>query len=99
MVRQAHHERVNRPLHRGRFFCLQNMSILQEGDRCWCCDVPLSECKGDKVPAQKIDREKLWKNIEEVFGERGMPSCGMTDANILSGSDDKKPARGTVYLK
>lgn len=39
-----------------------------------------------------------WDKVKEAFGEYKIPSCGMTDAERLGGSDDKKQSSGTIYL-
>lgn len=49
----------------------------------------------------QADRQKLWANIIAVFGEQGLPSCGLTDARVLGSRDEDEPqsAGNTIYLK
>lgn len=65
---------------------------------CWWCgekviDLPCVQCGNEKKTAPRPD----WNRIEEVFGGP-MPSCGLTDAKRLGGSDDTDQNSGTVYL-
>ncbi|MEK7119745.1 MAG: hypothetical protein AAB457_01140 [Patescibacteria group bacterium] len=42
-------------------------------------------------------RRKRTDTIDKIFPD-GMPSCGLTDAALLGGSDADAPASGTIYL-
>lgn len=46
-------------------------------------------------------KKRRWQRIDQVFGGKGMPSCGMTDAKVLGASDDQESnsAADTIYLK
>lgn len=59
---------------------------------CWC-GAPSGECgcgyKGEKLPSPD------WEKIIEVYGEDGLPSCGLTDARRLGSTGEEQ---GTTYL-
>lgn len=67
---------------------------------CWWCgdDWPISDsacrnCGNTAREKPTID----WNHVEQIF-PGGMPSCGLTDAALLGGSNDDAPASGTIYL-
>lgn len=61
---------------------------------CWCCGVPLNKCKGEKIPLKGFDVSDFWTRVVNIFGKKGMPSCGLSDAGRL-GQDGNAP---DVYL-
>lgn len=60
---------------------------------CAWCGAPLGECNcgyhKPRLPGLN------WKRIFSIFGERGMPSCGRTDARRLGSTGQES---GTTYL-
>lgn len=65
---------------------------------CWWCgetisELPCIQCGNEKLTPPRPD----WDRIEATFGGP-VPSCGMTDAARLGGSDDEEQSTGTVYL-
>lgn len=67
---------------------------------CWWCgeDWPIGapicgNCGNSVRKKPKIN----WDLIGEIFPD-GMPSCGLTDAAQLGGSDADAPVSGTIYL-
>lgn len=69
-------------------------------ESCWWCgeNWPIGAPKcGNCGNIMKIKPKINWVQIDQIFPD-GMPSCGLTDAALLGGSDADSPASGTIYL-
>jgi hypothetical protein len=60
---------------------------------CPWCRVPFSEhhCGYPNPELGTVD----WDKVTKVFGDQGLPSCGLTDARRLGTTGDES---GTTYL-
>lgn len=54
----------------------------------------MSQCQEFKAPVYAVDREAFWTRVAQIFGDKGMPSCGMTDAGKLGVGHEAK----TIYI-
>lgn len=71
------------------------MKTTESGQKCGWCGAPLPcGCGYNKTDMGKVD----WKRVEQVFGKKGMPSCGMTDAGRLNSADPEAQSPDTVYI-
>lgn len=60
---------------------------------CGWCGAPLEEC-GCGYKEERLPRPD-WERIMAVYGSKGLPSCGLTDARRLGSTGEEQ---GTTYL-